>query len=435
MNRSNRARFGGTLGKWLLLVAFLVLLVGFFLWKEGYGTVGHTKAMPESTAGFIAFVRDVNGQTDIFLANASGSDVRQRTDDGAAKRTPAWAPDGKLLCFSGEPKNPGPEGRTFQLYVLGEGDPQPVTYGSVSKTWPQWSPDGKLIGFLSGGAIKVIQPNGNGLKQLYPAPHAGSGAEQGSEEEHHEGDEPEQGGPRPPINVFRWSPVGMALAAVQVSEGEHALTFGQQQWWQKENRPADQPEERQSVVEPEALILLPRYDSGRVEHRAGAAAEKVSFGWFPDGNRVAVAISTRQGRHGIGAYRADDELASPEILFASQGHTVAGENPVVSPDGKKIAFELWRMNSPEDRQLLGVSIIPAEGDGVRVTTLQDLGKVPVLIKEGSKPQWSPDGKRLLFIRMGKSFRDIWVADADGSGQTNVTNGSGDNFDAVWSPAK
>src|SRR5687767_15995622 len=46
------------------------------IWKEGYGTVGHRKPMPDSTVGFIAFVRDVNGQTDLFLANASGKDVR-----------------------------------------------------------------------------------------------------------------------------------------------------------------------------------------------------------------------------------------------------------------------------------------------------------------------------------------------------------------------
>src|SRR5688500_9809967 len=144
MHRSKLARFGGALGKWLLLLVFLGLLAGFFLYKEGYGTVGHTKPMPLSTAGFVAFVRDVNGQTDIFLANGSGSDIRQRTDDGAAKRTPVFSPDGKHLCFSSEPKNPGPDGRTFQLFVMGEGDPQPVTYGSVSKTWPQWSPDGKL---------------------------------------------------------------------------------------------------------------------------------------------------------------------------------------------------------------------------------------------------------------------------------------------------
>ena len=433
MNRSKRARFGGVLGKWLLLIAFLGLLAGFFLWKEGYGKVGHTEPMPESTVGFIAFVRDSNGQTDLFLADANGKDVRQRTDDGAAKRTPAWSPDGKHLCFSGEPLRPGPDGRTFQLYALGEGDPQPLTYGSVSKTSPQWSPDGKLIGFLSGGAIKVIQPNGNGLKQIYPAPHAGSGAEQGNEEEH--GDEPEQEGRRPPINVFRWSPVGVSVAAVQVFEGDYAFTTGRQQWWQQESRPTGGHEDAQAVVEPEALVLLPRYDSGKVERRPGAAAEKVSFGWYPDGNRVAVAMSTRQGRHGIAAYRIDDEIAEPEILFASEGHTVAAENPVVSPDGKKVAFELWRMSSPEDRRLLGIVVIATDGPGMRIPSVAEIGKITVAIKDGTKPQWSPDGSKLLFTRMGKNGRDIWVAGADGSNQTNVTNGTGDNFDAVWSPAK
>src|SRR5216117_2219310 len=130
MSKIRHNRTGGVLGKYLLLIGFICLLIGYFLWKEGYGKIGSVVPMPKSTAGFLAFIRDVNGETNLFLTDSAGKDIPQRTNDGAAKRAPAWSPDGKQLCYSGEPKNPGPEGRTFQLMLIGEGDPKPLTYGS-----------------------------------------------------------------------------------------------------------------------------------------------------------------------------------------------------------------------------------------------------------------------------------------------------------------
>ena len=434
MPTQNRSRRGGALGKYLLLIVFVLLLAGYFIWKEGYGKIGAVDPIPRATAGYLAFIRDENGAANLLIANGVEKDPHPLTNDGAAKRTPAWSPDGKQICFSGEPGKPGPDGRTFQLFVLGEGNPKALTYGSVSKNAPQWSPDGKLIGFLSGGAIKVVQPNGEGLRQIYPAPHAGSGTEEGEHEEHEDGQE--TAGKRPPINTFRWSPAGLAIAAVQVFEGEYATTVGEQLWWVKNNNSANAAQGAQpAVMEPEALVLLPRYDSHKVERRPGTAAEKVSFGWYPDGIHLAVAISTREGRHGIAVYRLDDAVTPPGILFASDKFTVAAEYPAVSPDGKKVAFELWRMSSPEDRQLMGIAVLPTDGPGLRVTGKAEISKAPLVIKEGSRPQWSPDGSKLSFSRIGKSGRDIWISGADGSRQVNLTNGVGDNFDAAWSPAK
>ena len=47
----------------------------------------------------------------------------------------------------------------------------------------------------------------------------------------------------------------------------------------------------------------------------------------------------------------------------------------------------------------------------------------------SDPQWSPDGRRLAFIR----DRAIWVVDADGSRQIRVTEHPGGDIRPRWSP--
>src|SRR5437016_3604137 len=112
-------RFGGILGKYLVLLLAIAALIGYFVWKESYGKIGGIQPWPSSTVDHVAYLRDVNGQTNLFISDAEGKDVRQRTNDGTAKRTPAWAPDGKQLCYSAEPKNPGPEGRAFQLFLIG----------------------------------------------------------------------------------------------------------------------------------------------------------------------------------------------------------------------------------------------------------------------------------------------------------------------------
>jgi dipeptidyl aminopeptidase/acylaminoacyl peptidase len=50
-------------------------------------------------------------------------------------------------------------------------------------------------------------------------------------------------------------------------------------------------------------------------------------------------------------------------------------------------------------------------------------------KDISDPQWSPDGRRLAYLRDG----EIWVTEADGSRSTRVVAKPGGGTDARWSP--
>jgi TolB protein len=50
----------------------------------------------------------------------------------------------------------------------------------------------------------------------------------------------------------------------------------------------------------------------------------------------------------------------------------------------------------------------------------------------SRPIWSSDGQQLLFERGEVFDRDLWVMDADGSNQRDVTGMTGDETDAAWS---
>ncbi len=421
-------RSGAAMGKYLLLVAFLCLFAGWLYWKNSYGAIGRVAKLDTSTAGYVAFVRtESDGSSDIYIVKDDGTDLKALTGDGAPKRAPCWSPDGTRLCYAQEARAEG--AATYQLFVLGQGSPKQATYGSLSKDMPQWKPDGKQIAFLTGGAIKVISPNGSDLEQVYPRPARGNSPVAGSESDQPPDDA--DGLRRPPITWFRWSPSGGSVAGVQVLEGENAAAVGQANWW---GRHTNEDEERIGVVEPESIVVLPHLDAEPIRL---PGANRVSFGWYPDGRRIAVALDTRKGRHAVVAFRTDEKDLPVAPILTAAAYTVSAENPVVSPDGAQIAVELWRMESAENRFPMGIGILPAEpGQPITVENEKDIAKITLVVSGDARmPRWSPDGSKLMYTMVGaKGGTDIWVVKPDGSGKVNLTKGVGDNFDPTWSPA-
>jgi len=85
--------------------------------------------------------------------------------------------------------------------------------------------------------------------------------------------------------------------------------------------------------------------------------------------------------------------------------------------------------------LLAVLITPLCGSEKRPMSLVDILEIPSL----SDPQLSPDGRQILFSRSkadwdkNKHMRHIWRINADGTGLLQLTNGSGREHSACWSP--
>ena len=145
----------------------------------------------------------------------------------------------------------------------------------------------------------------------------------------------------------------------------------------------------------------------------------------PDGyDRLVVFRDSRDG------VNVDDEI----YLVRSNGKgvvnltTLPDSNewgPAWSPDGTRIAFSSDQEGMPQ------VYVMNADGTG-----LERLSDV-----EGEYPTWSPDGAKIAFASyvggttaFGDPNYDLFVMDADGTHETNLTNDP-ESYDMypTWSP--
>lgn len=139
--------------------------------------------------------------------------------------------------------------------------------------------------------------------------------------------------------------------------------------------------------------------------------------WSPDGTRIAFAGQPDEdsdsqvwmmGADGAGIVQLTD---SPDDAWC----------PVWSPDGSRLLYSVYRDLGEVSWAAPEIWVMNADGTGRRS------------LAKGSSPAWSPDGTQIAFESDRDGDLEIFVMDADGGNQTQLTFNNDEDRDPVWSP--
>ena len=121
---------------------------------------------PQPAGNRIAFVSDRDGNFEIYMMNADGSNQTRLTNNPAEDGMPAWSPDGSCLAFNSDRDG------NFEIYVMdADGSNQTrLTNDPGWDTMPAWSPDGSCLAFNSDrdgkSEIYVMDADGSNQRNL-----------------------------------------------------------------------------------------------------------------------------------------------------------------------------------------------------------------------------------------------------------------------------
>jgi Tol biopolymer transport system component len=300
----------------------------------------------------------------------------------------AWSPDGRyMLLTNWEPqvfdlRLLSADGRHWQRLTTNQGDHQ----------LPAWSPDGQQIAFVANrdGPYQVYRLDAACILQTATCQAEPLRPEPGRTGVH----APTWGGPK-------WSPDGKRLAFLQrFNTGDTAL-------------------------------FLADWRGGRAARLNPRQREIAAFAWSPDSRRIAyVAQRGHEGRTSMGVITVNCDDSSSGCQADDQDvllSNVKYANPVWSPDGRWLAFEIiqasgWDIFVMDTACLSATANCPAS---VRQLTRDSIYNF--------SPAWSPDSQQIVFVSNRAGKYALYGMSPDGTGQRRLTFGERDAFLPAWRP--
>ena len=323
--------------------------------RKGFGLVEPTRLTDDpADDGFpvwspdgrrIAFSSTRDGDYNIYVMNADGSNLTQLTDDPAADQDPSWSPDGQRIAYVSLYRRHRGNYR-HDLRVLnadGTEDVPLIAHSDDVLGRPSWSPDGQFIAFQKDNAgripqIAVMELKNRSIERLTSRFEA-----------------------EYPI----WSPDGQLilfsaedrskLYSTEVPQsdvfivnvdGSAPTNLTDDNGW--DGSPSWSPDGRRIAFGSSRDIYMMNADGSGVTQLTDDPSSDSQPSWSPDGRRIAF-LSNRDGDYNIYVMNADG--SSQTQLTDFPGYIVRLN---WSPDGQHIAFQVNSDDSGMDIYLINV---------------------------------------------------------------------------------
>ncbi len=102
----------------------------------------------------IAFQSERDGNLEIYVMNSDGSEQTRLTNDRGVDHSPAWSPDGAKIAFVSDRR-----GR-HSIWTMNAEDGselEDMTGSFTNSRWPTWDPRGRTIAYETGHDIRIMR--------------------------------------------------------------------------------------------------------------------------------------------------------------------------------------------------------------------------------------------------------------------------------------
>ncbi len=342
---------------------------------------------------------------------------------------PSFSPDGKQMVFSW---NGGNDANKLNVYVklIGAGEPVRLTTGETDDINPVFSPDGKSIAFvrvfpthneivlipaLGGAERKILERASYASLSFSPDGKLLAHAELGAANNKagiftinlENGDKTQITAPEAQIvdHTPRFSPDGKTLAFVRYFSSFKREIF---------------------------VVAATGGDARQI-----TSDDKRIYGLAWNADSRALFFTSFRAVDGLNLWRVSlNEKAEPEMI------STGGKNLndiAASPDGRTVAFveetedeNIWEINT-ECGVRSAECGIENQADIPHSAFRIPQSKLIASTRADHSPQFSPDGARIVFASERTGNYEIWLSDADGKNQRQITDAKGSAGSPRFSP--